>query len=108
MSEEMLDVYDINFNKTGKTIPRKGRNIEPGEYILKAALIAINSDNKYIIQIVADGNNDYAIPIGTVKSGEDSLDTLIRELKSSGILSDVKVKYYGKEILDILNKEIKK
>ena len=80
MSEEMLDAYDINYNKTGKTIPRKGRNIEPGEYILKAALIAINSDNKYMIQIVADGNNDYAIPIGTVKSGEESLDTLIREL----------------------------
>ena len=82
---ELLDVYNIGHNKTGRVINR-GDNILPGEYLLVVHLCVFNSEKKVLIQRRAYTKDKYPgiwdlSAGGFAKSGESSLDAIMREAK---------------------------
>ena len=49
MSQELVDVYDKNKQKTGKIKVRDSKVFEDGEYALAAKAIIIKTDEKIIL-----------------------------------------------------------
>ncbi len=87
--EEELDLYDDNKEKTGDTILRKNeKNLPDGKHILIAALIATSNDNKVMMQLTSeDRGGIYSLPSGHVLHGEESWETIIREMfEEQGII----------------------
>ena len=82
--EEVIDIYDENKNKTGRTKIRHKEVLEPGEYILGAQAVIINSNDEILISKRA--RNKKLLPskwecnAGAIHSGEDVLDGLKREI----------------------------
>ncbi len=81
---ELWDVYDINRKKTGKIIDRhSNERLNEGEYHLAAEAIIV-SKNKILISQRANFKNNYPLlwecTGGSVKSGENSIDGILREL----------------------------
>ena len=98
MELEKRDLYDANRNLTGKTI-YKGEKIPEGSYINVVLVFIQNSEGKFLIQKRSERKNGlYATTGGHPKSGEDSLQGVITEVKEEiGIdlkPEDVKL-YYG-------------
>lgn len=81
---EFIDIYDNKANKTG-IVKEKRYGLEENEYCLGAHAWIFNSEHKFLIQKRAANKrvmpNMWAPSGGSVRSGEDSIDTLIRELK---------------------------
>lgn len=78
---EKLDIYDINGNKTGKTINRGDKNFGDDEYI-KLAVVYLKSNNKYLIQKCSQQKGgEYAITGGHTTSGNTSFEQAIIETK---------------------------
>lgn len=78
---EKRDLYDINRKLTGKTI-FKGEPIPKGNYIVVVLSFIQNSKGEFLIQkrsIQKDGK--YASTGGHPKSGENSLQGIITEIK---------------------------
>jgi len=81
---EIFDLYDKNFNKLNKTMPRGGQN-KRGEYHLVTHIWIRNNKNQYLIQ----QRNKLEDPIpfqwaatgGAVLKDESSLEGTLRELK---------------------------
>lgn len=46
---ELWDVYDINRNKTGKTIERENYKFKEGEYFLITVAVIMNSKKQVLI-----------------------------------------------------------
>ena len=95
---EKRDLYDANRNLTGKTI-YKGEEIPEGSYINVVLVFIQNSEGKFLIQKRSERKNGlYATTGGHPKSGENSLQGIITEVKEEiGIdlkPEDVKL-YYG-------------
>ena len=95
---EKRDLYDENRNLTGKTI-YKGEEIPEGSYIIVVLVFIQNSEGKFLIQKRSERKNGlYATTGGHPKSGEDSLQGVITEVKEEiGIdlkPEDVQL-YYG-------------
>lgn len=95
---EKRDLYDENRNLTGKTI-YKGEEIPEGSYINVVLVFIQNSEGKFLIQKRSERKNGlYATTGGHPKSGENSLQGIITEVKEEiGIdlkPEDVKL-YYG-------------
>lgn len=81
---ELWDVYDVDKKKTGKIIDRhSNERLNDGEYHLAAEAIIIN-ENKILISKRADFKNNYPLlwecTEGSVKSGENSIDGILREI----------------------------
>lgn len=98
MELEKRDLYDKDRNLTGKTI-YKGEEIPEGSYISVVLVFIQNSDGKFLIQKRSERKNGlYATTGGHPKSGEDSLQGIITEVKEEiGIdlnPQDVQL-YYG-------------
>lgn len=86
--EEYIDLFDDNKKNTGIVIPRsKEKELEPGTHILVSALLIRNDENKIMMQLTSKEKGDIlSLPSGHVLHGEDSKDTIIREmLEEQGI-----------------------
>ena len=80
MKQEILDLYDDNFNKLNKTIIRRVDEIPAGANIMQSYIL-IKNENKYLLEQATDRNNyKWAIPGGHVLSGETPEIALKREL----------------------------
>ncbi len=81
MQQEVLDLYDDNFNKINKTIIRRVDEIPNGTNIMQSYIL-IKNDNKYLLEQATERNNyKWAVPGGHVLSGETPEEALSRELK---------------------------
>lgn len=82
---EVLDIYDQNRNKTGRTIERKeGNTLRKGEYIIWVQCWIINSEGKILLtQRKHDKRHGgmWEPTVGCVKSGETSIEGIQREIK---------------------------
>lgn len=78
---EKRDLYDSNRNLTGETI-FKGDKIPEGRYIAVVLVFIQNSEGKFLIQKRSQRKNGkFATTGGHPKSGEDSLQGIITEVK---------------------------
>jgi len=78
---EKRDLYDINRNLTGKTI-FKGEPVPEDRYIIVVLIFIQNSDGKFLIQKRSEiKNGKYATTGGHPKSGENSIQGIITEVK---------------------------
>lgn len=81
---EYFDVYDKDFQKTGKIVVR-GSNLSEGEYHLVVDVILYNAAEEVLLQKRADDKaycpGYWGLTGGAVDAGEDSLAAIIRETK---------------------------
>lgn len=82
MEEEYVDLYDNNKKNTGVVIPRsKEKDLPEGMHILVSALLVRNNDNIIMMQLTSQSKgNILSLPSGHVLHGENSKDTIIREI----------------------------
>lgn len=82
---ELLDVYDENKQKTGKTMVRHQDVLSDGEYVIGVQVAIINSKNQILISQRAPEKK--LLPLkwecngGAVLAGEDFVGALIREIQ---------------------------
>ena len=78
---EKRDLYDENRILTGETI-FKGEDIPEGKYIIVVLVFIQNSEGKFLIQKRSERKNGkFATTGGHPKSGEDSIQGIITEVK---------------------------
>ena len=78
---EQRDLYDINRRLTGQTI-FKGDSIPENNYIIVVLVFIQNSEGKFLIQKRSKiKNGKYATTGGHPKSGENSIQGIISEVK---------------------------
>ena len=78
---EKRDLYDEKRNLTGQTI-FKGEEIPDGYYIVVVLVYIQNSDGKFLIQKRSERKNGkFATTGGHPKSGENSIEGIITEVK---------------------------
>ena len=78
---EKRDLYDKNRNLTGKTI-YKGESIPEGSYIIVVLIYIQNSKGEFLLQKrSARKNGLWATTGGHPKSGEDSIQGILTEVK---------------------------
>ena len=97
---EILDIYDIHGENTGKTIVR-GEKPKENEYI-KLAIVYLKSKDKYLVQKCSEAKGgEYAITGGHVSSGNTSLKQCKIEVSEElGIdIDESKLKYLGHTII---------
>lgn len=78
---EILDVYDADHQKTGRTRPR-GQRFAAGEYVLCGTAVLRDADRYLITQRHPQKSMGlrWEFPGGTVAAGETGLYTAVREL----------------------------
>ena len=92
MKQEILDLYDNNFNRLNKTIIRRVDEIPNGTNIMQSYILIKNED-KYLLEQTTERNNyKWAIPGGHVLTGETPEVTLKRELEEELGIRDIKYK----------------
>ena len=83
--QEYWDIYDINRNKTGRTMKRNDWHTKEGDYYISVLGVVRRSDGKFLItQRVMTKEwapGWWEIPGGAVKAGESSLEAVIREVR---------------------------
>ena len=81
---EMIDIYDENKNKTGKTKIRHKDILEKGEFVIGVQAIIINSNKQILISqrsaLKENGPLEWECNGGALLSGEDVIDGLVREI----------------------------
>ena len=92
MKNEILDLYDDNFNKLDKTIIRRVDEIPTGMNIMQSYILIKNNDKYLLEQANARNHNKWAIPGGHVLTGETPEEALIRELKEELGISNLQYK----------------
>ena len=97
---EQRDLYDINRRLTGKTI-FKSDPIPENNYIIVVLVFIQNSEGKFLIQKRSEiKNGKYATTGGHPKSGEDSVQGIISEVKEEIGLElkpdDIQLYYTGR------------
>ena len=93
MKQEVLDLYDNNFNKLDKTIIRRIDKIPENTNIM-ASYILIRNNDKYLLEQSNERNNfKWAIPGGHILTNEDGKQGLKRELREELGLENIAIKY---------------
>ena len=93
MKQEVLDLYDNNFNKLGKTVLRRIDEIPENTNIMMSYILIKNND-KYLLEQSTERNNfKWAIPGGHVLTNEDGEQGLKRELYEELGLENICIKY---------------
>ena len=97
---EQRDLYDINRKLTGQTI-FKGDSIPENNYIIVVLVFIQNSEGKFLIQKRSEiKNGKYATTGGHPKSGENSIQGIISEVKEEIGLElkpdDIQLYYTGR------------
>ena len=81
---DVVDIYDKNKNKTGRTKVRHIDSLEPGEYIIGVQAIIINSNKQILISQRSPLKSKlpwkWECNGGALLSGEDVIHGLIREI----------------------------
>lgn len=99
---EILDIYDINNNKTGKTIVRGDKNLNDGEYI-KLVVIWIKDNDKYLVQKCSEEKGSvFAITGGHVSSGNEAKAQAVIEIEEE---LGVKIDENALELLGTITKK---
>ncbi len=95
---EILDIYDANGKRTGKTIERGSKDLQEGQFI-KLAVVWIKCKNKFLIQKASSALKDgkYAVSGGHVPAGVESRKQAAVELNEElGIdIRQDKLKFLG-------------
>ena len=92
MKQEILDLYDDNFNKLNKTIIRRVDEIPECTNIMQSYIL-IKNGGKYLLEQATERNNyKWSIPGGHVLSGETPEEALKRELNEELGISDLNYK----------------
>ena len=85
MKEELVDVYDQNRNTIGKIINRKDiGSLKSNEYIITVHCFIINSSNQILLtqrRLNKNRGGKWEETHGGLKSGEKSINGIIRELQ---------------------------
>ena len=103
---EYLDLYDVNGNLTGESIPRtkdKG-NVPEGKYIKLVLIFIQNSDNKFLFQTTSECKGHViATTGGHVQSGQTSKEAIINEVSEElGIdITNDDYKFIGSKIFKL-------
>ena len=83
--EELIDVYDAQRNRTGKTVPREGAFMHEGEYMLYVLAIVQDLQGNYLITRRSLDKHWAAgwweVTGGGVLSGETSEQAVVREVR---------------------------
>ena len=83
--QELIDIYDAQRNRTGKTIPRAGAFLKEGEFMLYVLAIVQNAEGKYLItQRSMDKSwaaGWWEVTGGGVLAGETSAEAVVREVR---------------------------
>ena len=87
---ELWDIYDINKNKTGRTMVRNDWTMKEGDYYLSVLGVIHRPDGRFLITRRAMDKawapGWWEIPGGGVKSGETSFEAVCREvLEETGV-----------------------
>ena len=103
---ELLDIYDNEGNRTGRTIPRGDKSItlNENEHIAVAVIFIENSLGEYLIQKTSKEKGGYFSSTGGhVNSGETALESIKREVQEElGIdIQNEPIKEYGYLLYDI-------
>lgn len=82
---EILDIYDINKVKTNKKYIRGSNTLSKEEYVVVVEIAIVNSKQQLLLSQRSKLKNKnplkWETTQGSVKSGEDSIEAAIRELK---------------------------
>ena len=85
MEQELIDVYDENRNKTGKTINREDiEKLAEGEYIIVSHCWIINSAKQILMtqrSLTTNRGGKWEDTHGGIRTGETSKQGMVRELK---------------------------
>lgn len=85
MAQEYWDIYDIDKNRTGRTMKRNDWTMQPGDYYLSVLGVIRRPDGRFLItqrvMTKAWAAGWWEIPGGGVKSGETSFEAVCREVK---------------------------
>lgn len=83
MESEFMDIYDIDGNKTGKTILR-GEKLNKGEYALYVNVAIKNSNDQFLLQQRHSSKtwypNAWSLSGGGVLASETESEAIIREM----------------------------
>ena len=83
--EELIDIYDANRTRTGKTVPRQGARMGEGEYMLYVLAVIQDARGRYLItQRALDKSwapGHWEVTGGGVLSGETSEAAVVREVR---------------------------
>ena len=87
---ELWDIYDINKNKTGRTMVRNDWTMKEGDYYLSVLGVIHRPDGRFLITRRAMDKawapGCWEIPGGGVKAGETSFEAVCREvLEETGV-----------------------
>ncbi len=87
---ELWDIYDINKNKTGRTMVRNDWTMAEGDYYISVLGVIRRADGRFLITRRSMDKSWapgwWEIPGGGVKSGETSFEAVCREvLEETGV-----------------------
>lgn len=82
---ELWDIYDINKNRTGRTMKRNDWCLKDNEYHLTVLGVVARSDGKFLItrrvMTKSWAPGWWEVSGGAAQAGEDSKDAVLREVK---------------------------
>ena len=93
MDKEILDLYDDDFNKLGKTIVRRVDEIPKGANIMMSYILIKNGDNYLLEQATEKNSYKWAIPGGHILTNEDAEEGLKREIFEEIGLEKINIKH---------------
>lgn len=83
-NQDIVDIYDENRNKTGRTKVRHKDTLEKGEFIIGVQAIIINSKKQILISQRSELKDKFPLKWecngGALLSGEDVINGLVREI----------------------------